>query len=137
MGAHIAQGPCQERAGPERIAGGRRLVQSCQQAFPGGCVISGNAAGPEIIRQTGEAFLVKAQAPFADAGGTSVQSLGDGLVGQTGGGPEDDPGTLRMAGLRLGLAQPAFQLSAFGVSEMNRGCRASHAPIIYYYASVL
>ena len=136
MGADIAQRPCQQRAGPLRKPFGRGLVQLHQQAFTGRVIIDGNPAGPEIIRQSRQPFLIKTHAPFADARGPGVQPLVKGLVGEAGGRLEDDPRPFHITGLGLRLVDPAFQLGAFGLGELNRGCRASLAPNISCYVSL-
>jgi hypothetical protein len=73
MNTHVPQRHCQQGTCPRGKAFGRGFIEFVQKTLTALLIINRAFAGPEIIGQPRQTFLIKARAPFTNAGRSGVQ----------------------------------------------------------------
>jgi len=85
----------------------------------------GRGTGPRFVSQSLQAALGEPIPPLADGGEGDVQISGDGGVGLSVGGSQDDPGTQGQALGGLGPACPLAELGTLGIRQGDGRGRGS------------
>ena len=93
----IAQRPGQQRPGPARVPGGRRLVEQLQNPLVGGLRIDRLLARPRLVLQTFKTMIGIAMPPKADNPWLDPNLLGDRSGAAPGRCQQNDPCPLQIA----------------------------------------